>query len=58
MAENIPSFRIEEKDVDQLIATFGAKPEPEKKQEITAMLEAQKGKFLEQEKTKSQERGR
>ena len=58
MAENIPSFRIEEKDVDQVIATFGAKPEPEKKQEITAMLGAQKAKFLEQERTKSQERGR
>ena len=58
MAENIPSFRIEEKDVDQVIATFGAKPEPEKKQEIAAMLEEQKAKFLEQERTKSQERGR
>ncbi len=58
MAENIPSFRIEEKDVDHVIATFGAKPEPEKKQEIAAMLEAQKGKFLEQERTKGQERGR
>jgi hypothetical protein len=58
MAENIPSFRIEEKDVDHVIATFGAKPEPEKKQEITAMLEEQKAKFLEQERTKSQERGR
>jgi len=58
MAENIPSFRIEEKEVDHVIATFGAKPEPEKREEITAMLEAQKGKFLEQERTKSQERGR
>ena len=58
MGENIPSFRIEEKDVDRVIATFGAKPEPEKKQEITSMLEAQKAKFLEQERTKSQERGR
>jgi hypothetical protein len=58
MGENIPSFRIEEKDVDQVIATFGAKPEPEKRQEIAEMLEEQKAKFLEQERTKSQERGR
>jgi len=58
MGENIPSFRIEEKDVDHVIATFGAKPEPEKKQEIAAMLDEQKAKFLEQERTKSQERGR
>jgi hypothetical protein len=58
MGENIPSFRIEEKDVDHVIATFGAKPEPEKRGEIAAMLEAQKAKFLEQERTKSQERGR
>ena len=58
MGENIPSFRIEEKDVDHVIATFGAKPEPEKKQEIAAMLKEQKAKFLEQERTKGQERGR
>jgi len=58
MAENIPSFRIEEKEVDHVIATFGAKPEPEKKQEIAAMLNEQKAKFLEQERTKSRERGR
>ena len=41
-----------------MIAAYGEKLEPEKKQEITAMLEAQKAKFLEQERTKSQERGR
>jgi hypothetical protein len=58
MKPNIPSSRIEEKDVDALIATFGAKPAPEKQQEIAAMLKEQKAKFLEQERNKSRERGR
>ncbi len=58
MAQNIPSGRFEENEADKLIAAYGKKPEPEKQQEIAAMLKEQKAKFLEQERTKGQERGR
>lgn len=42
----IPSPKFEQDEVTRLIATFGSKPAPEKKQELQAMLKEQKEQFL------------
>jgi hypothetical protein len=60
MAQNIPSGRFEENDADKLIAAYGKKPAPEKKQDLEKLLREQKQKFVEQERAREagKERGR
>lgn len=44
--KKIPSPRFEQDEVTRLIATFGSKPVPGKKQELQDMLKGEKAKFL------------
>ena len=50
MDSKIPPVRFEHNEVDRLIASFGTKPEPEKKAQIEVDLKAQKEQFLTQER--------
>jgi hypothetical protein len=52
MKQNMPSGRFEEQEADKLIAAFGVKPPADKRQEMEKLLREQKGKFLEQERSR------
>jgi uncharacterized protein YneF (UPF0154 family) len=50
--------RMEEQDVDRLVATYGKKPATEQKQALQEMLVKEKGKFLGQAREQNKERNR
>lgn len=58
MNQKLPSPKFEEGDVTRMIANFGSKPAPEKKQELTAMLKTQKEQFLTNERGTRSKDGR
>lgn len=57
---NIPSPEFDAKEVDNLIANFGVKPSPERREELHQMLGAQKEQFMKSdlEQTNEQDKGR
>ena len=59
MKPEIPTSQFKEDEAARLIANYGAKPVPEKKQEIEDMLKSRKEQFLTQERkmTKVREAG-
>jgi hypothetical protein len=53
--QNIPSPEFDPKEVDDLIANFGIKPSPEKREELHQMLGEQKEHFMKSDLDKSNE---
>jgi len=49
MNQDLPSSKFDEKEVDHLIADFGAKPSQEKRQELQNLLGKQKEKVFARE---------
>ncbi len=58
MKNKIPSPRIEEKEVDNVIASFGIKPQYVDRENLHSLLKKQKEQFLVQERAKGKEHNR
>ncbi len=56
MNKKLPSPRIEEKDIDDVIASFGIKPEAVDRDKVLNLLKSQKEQFLTQERAKGKGR--
>ncbi|GEM_PF-5133449 len=53
--QNIPGPDFDAKEVDDLIANYGVKPSPEKREELHQMLGTQKEQFMKSDLDNSKE---
>ena len=56
MKEKLPSPKIQEKDVDDLIGCYAFTPNENKREKLLSFLKGQKQRFVEQERQQERER--